>query len=321
MSTPELLGEQLYLIDDYDLGRAGRTGTAVLLGEKITLIETCASPSLPYILKGLEALNVQLDDIAYIVVTHVHLDHAGAAGLLMEKCKNAKLIVHPRGARHLVDPTKLIQGAQAVYGEQFDSLFSPILPVSEERIITVQDGDTLEIGNNRTLTFYDTPGHAKHHLSIHDSLTNGIFTGDTIGIYYRELMDCNVEFYLPSTSPSQFDPEAMLSSLHRIHALGVYHIYFGHYGKSSHVRGVCRQIENWLPHFVQTGKDVLAKEKDDKAAAAKITEKLMSDIRTYLTEQGVPASHMVYEILQLDMEVSAMGIVDYLVKAEAIEKA
>jgi glyoxylase-like metal-dependent hydrolase (beta-lactamase superfamily II) len=318
---PEVLGEQLYLIDDYDLGRPGRTGTAVLLGEKITLVETCASPSLPYILEGLKQLNVHPDDIAYIIVTHVHLDHAGAAGLLLEKCKNAKLIVHPRGARHLIDPTKLIQGAQAVYGDKFDAFFSPIVPIPEERVITMQDGDTLRIDKHRVLTFYDTPGHAKHHMSIHDSLTNGIFTGDTIGVYYQELSDCDVELYLPSTSPSQFDPEAMLHSLHRIHKSHANHIYFGHYGKSSHVREVYRQIEKWLPHFVETGKSVMKNEKDFKAAAAKITDQLLADIRSYLTDQGVPPTHRVYEILQLDMEVCAMGIADYLTKAEATEKA
>ncbi|MDG4656288.1 MBL fold metallo-hydrolase [Ectobacillus antri] len=321
MTIPKQVGEQLYLIDDYDLNRLGRTGTYVLLGEYITLIETCASPSVPHIEQGLSALGINKNDIAYIIVTHVHLDHAGAAGLMIERCPNAKLLVHPRGARHLIDPTKLIAGAKAVYGDQFDALFSPILPVPSDRVITMENHATLRISPKRLLTFYDTPGHANHHISIHDSLTNGIFTGDTIGIYYSELMDCGVEFYLPSTSPTQFNPEAMLQSLHRIHKLGVHHIYFSHFGVSSHVRGVCRQIETWLPHFVETGKDVLRNEPNPERAANKISAKLLTDIRTYLTAQGVPASHTVYEILQLDINVCAMGIVHYLLTAEATEKA
>ncbi|MFX3625310.1 MAG: MBL fold metallo-hydrolase [Ectobacillus sp.] len=314
MRKPEALDANLFLIDDFDLQHVERTGTYILTGEKITLIETCASPSLPYILEGLEQLHIALDDIAYIVVTHVHLDHAGAAGLLMEKCKNAKLIVHPRGARHMIDPTKLIQGARAVYGDKFDELFDPILPIPEERVIVANDGDTLQIDTNRTLTFYDTPGHAKHHMSIHDSLTNGIFTGDTIGIYYRELEKYNVEFYLPSTSPSQFDPQAMLQSLDRIIGLHVKNIYFGHYGKSPNVAEVRRQIEYWLLRFIDAGKAAFEKEKEFEAAAALAAEALLSEIRSYLTEKGVPSDDAVYEVLQLDMEVSSMGLIDYFTK-------
>ena len=196
----EQLSSHLYLIDDFDLQHNERTGTYVLLGDDITLIETCAAPSLPYILDGLQQLHIDLNEVKNIIVTHVHLDHAGAAGLMMEKCPNATLYVHSRGARHMIDPTKLILGAKAVYKEDFDKLFDPILPIEEERVHIVQHGDTLQIAEDRILTFYDTPGHAKHHISIHDSLTNGIFTGDTIGIYYRELADLGVELYLPSTS-------------------------------------------------------------------------------------------------------------------------
>jgi glyoxylase-like metal-dependent hydrolase (beta-lactamase superfamily II) len=320
MKQPQHLGHNVYLIDDFDLGRELRTGTYVILDEKVTLVETCASPSVPYILDGLQQLNVQLDDIKYIIVTHVHLDHAGAAGILMEKCKNAKLIVHPRGARHMIDPTKLIQGARAVYGDKFDKLFSPILPVPEDRVITKRDGEILQIGQGRTLTFYDTPGHAKHHISIHDSVSNGIFTGDTIGIYYRELDELQIELYLPSTSPTQFHPREMEESKQRIESMHVDTIYFGHYGKTSNVQEVYRQISYWLPQFVERGESVLQQHTDFSAAAIALKEELLTLIRTYLTEKGVPEDHCVYGILDLDMEVSAMGIVDYLLKQKQAVK-
>ncbi|MFD3450171.1 MBL fold metallo-hydrolase [Microbacteriaceae bacterium 4G12] len=315
MKKPEGLGGNIFLIDDYDLGRVERTGTYVIMDEAITLVETCASPSLPYILDGLQQLEIALDDISYIIVTHVHLDHGGAAGLLMKKCKNAKLIVHPRGARHMIDPSKLIKGAQAVYGTKFDNLFAPILPVPEKQVQIVQDGETLSIGA-RQLTFYDTPGHAKHHISIHDSLTNGMFTGDTIGVYYKELEDTGVEFYLPSTSPSQFDPDAMLQSMERIKQLEVEQIYFGHYGRSFHTAEVYTQLKQWLPYFVETGKMIFAEEKEFTAAVASLTNALYDHIRSYLAEKGVSPTHTVYEILKLDMEVSSMGIIDYLTKQE-----
>ncbi|HDR7610931.1 TPA: MBL fold metallo-hydrolase [Bacillus mycoides] len=314
MKKVEQLSSHLYLIDDYDLQHDERTGTYVLLGDDITLIETCAAPSLPYILDGLQQLHINLNDVKNIIVTHVHLDHAGAAGLMMEKCPNATLFVHPRGARHMIDPTKLILGAKAVYKEDFDTLFDPILPIEEERVHIVQNGDTLKISEDRTLTFYDTPGHAKHHISIHDSKTNGIFTGDTIGIYYRELADLGVELYLPSTSPSQFQPDAMIASKNHIQSMNVDTIYFGHYGASANVTEVYSQLEHWLPIFVNTGNEVFQKHTNFDEATKALQSLLMEKVSTHLTKLNVPSNHSVYNILYLDLEISAMGIIDYLTK-------
>ncbi|CAM4182754.1 beta-lactamase [Bacillus manliponensis] len=315
MKHVEALSQGLYIIDDYDMQHTERTGTYVLLGDDITIIETCASPSLPYILKGLEELQISLSDIQNIIVTHVHLDHAGAAGLMMEKCPNATLFVHARGARHMIDPSKLIQGAKAVYGEAFDTLFHPILPIPEDRVHVVQDGETLRISEERILTFYDTPGHAKHHISIHDSVTNGIFTGDTIGIYYRELTKLGVELYLPTTSPTQFQPDAMLASKERIKQMNVDSIYFGHYGASTNVSEVYRQLDYWVPLFMEKGKHVFTKEQNFEAASKELSSLLLQEVADYLTKQNVPADHSIYELLKLDLHIGAMGIIDYLMKA------
>ncbi|MDA2654241.1 MBL fold metallo-hydrolase [Bacillus cereus] len=313
MGSIEKLSSQLYIIDDYDFQLAQRTGTYVLLGDDITLIETCASPSVPHILNGLKELNIALDAIKNIIVTHVHLDHAGGAGFLMTKCPNATLFVHSRGARHMIDPTKLIQGAKAVYGESFDKLYNPILPIPTERVCIVGEGDTLEIEANRTLTFYDTPGHAKHHISIYDSLTNGIFTGDTVGIYYRELTEYGVELYLPSTSPTQFQPDVMLKSKERIKSLNVDCIYFGHYGASTNVSEVYRQLEFWLPLFLKTGKEIFKTEEDPVKAKNKLANNLFEIVQSHLTQQGIPTTHSIYDfMLKLEMDVNAKGIIHYL---------
>ncbi|MBJ8025806.1 MULTISPECIES: MBL fold metallo-hydrolase [Bacillus cereus group] len=315
MRYVERLSSQLYIIDDYDFQRAQRTGTYVLLGDDITLIETCASPSLPYILNGLRELNISLTAIKNIIVTHVHLDHAGAAGLLMRECPNAKLFVHSRGASHMIDPTQLVRGTRAVYGESFDIFFNPILPIPKERICIVEDSDTLQISANRTLAFYDTPGHAKHHISIHDSLTNGIFTGDTIGIYYRELIELGVELYLPSTSPTQFNPEAMLASKERIKNLKVDYIYFGHYGASANVSEVYTQLENWLSLFIEKGEAILAVEKNSVTASKKLASLLFEAVQSYLIKKGIPKTHEFYKnVLRLEMLINAKGIINYLTR-------
>lgn len=315
MRYVERLSSQLYIIDDHNFQRAQRTGTYVLLGDDITLIETCASPSLPYILNGLRELNIPLTAIKNIIVTHVHLDHAGAAGILMRECPNATLFVHPRGASHMIDPTQLVRGTREVYGESFDIFFNPILPIQKERICIVKDSDTLQISANRTLAFYDTPGHAKHHISIHDSLTNGVFTGDTIGIYYRELIELGVELYLPSTSPTQFNPEAMLASKERIKNLKVDYIYFGHYGASANVSEVYTQLENWLSFFLEKGEAILAVEKNSVTASKKLASLLFEAVQSYLIKKGIPKNHEFYKnVLRLEMLINAKGIINYLTR-------
>nr|WP_246197138.1 MBL fold metallo-hydrolase [Cytobacillus depressus] len=310
------LGHNISLIDTFDLGKKRRTGSYVLHEEELTIIETSASPSIPYVLKGLDELGIDPKQVKNIIVTHIHLDHAGGAGLLLTSCPNAKVIVHPRGKRHLADPAKLILGAKAVYGEQFDALFHPILPVPEERLIIKEDGETLQIGEGRILTFLDTPGHAKHHFSIHDSKSNGIFTGDTIGVSYPQLFDMGLEFFLPSTSPNQFDPHVMLESMEKIKALAVERIFFGHYGMSANPSHVYEQIQYWLPIFIASGEKVMSERSSDSIALKQqaLFRLLFDQVSHYLAEKNISLEGDITDIIQLDLSVCSMGILDYLEK-------
>jgi glyoxylase-like metal-dependent hydrolase (beta-lactamase superfamily II) len=288
----------------------------VLHEEELTIIETSASPSIPYLLKGLEMLGLEAKNIKNIIVTHIHLDHAGGVGLLLEQCPNANVFVHPKGKRHLADPSRLIQGAKAVYREKFDELFNPILPVPEERLFAMEDGDTIQIGENRTLTFLHTPGHANHHFSIYDSRSKGVFTGDTIGVFYPQLLEYGLEFYLPSTSPNQFNPEAMLDSAERLENLNLERVYFGHFGMSENPSAVFEQLKQWLPKFVEAGEKMMNEQPnssfEEKTNA--VFNSLFAMVRAFLDEQHIPREADVYEIIRLDLNVCAMGIVDYLQK-------
>ncbi|TWI58933.1 MBL fold metallo-hydrolase [Halalkalibacter nanhaiisediminis] len=311
MAAIKTISPRISLIDGYDLGMDDRTGTYVLHEEEYTLIESGPSPSVDHVLKGLESLKIDPADIKYLIVTHIHLDHAGGAGLLLTHCPNAKMIVHRRGARHLIDPSRLIAGAKAIYGDQFDRLFDPILPIPEERIIIKDNLDTLQIGKECKLTFYDTPGHAAHHFSIYDPISNGIFTGDTIGVRYEPLtLDGYDEFVLPSTSPNQFDPEAMLNSLNQIEALGVEKIYFSHFNTSTNPANVYAHIRKWLPLFMDVGTSIHQKEGTHEDLA----DQLFLLVLEELDRVGVDRGHRVYEHIKVDISVSAMGIFDYLSK-------
>ncbi|CCG43576.1 metallo-beta-lactamase family protein [Halobacillus halophilus DSM 2266] len=308
--APIELGNDIYLIDGFDLGFEGRTGTYVLQGEKLTLVETGPSPSVPRILEGLKDLSLAAEQVEYIILTHIHLDHAGGAGLLLQECPNAKVIVHERGKRHLVDPSKLIAGARAVYGDKFDQLFDPILPVPEEKILTKSDGETLDIDENRRLTFYDTPGHAKHHLGIFDSASQGIFTGDTAGIRYHQTEHTGLTFFLPTTSPNQFDPEAMKQSIERFRAMNPKRLFFGHFGKTENPEEAFDEVIEWIPIFVEEARTAWI----ENEGIAGIEERLHRRIVEYLNGKNITEDHPVFELLRLDFEVCAMGLADYLRK-------
>ncbi|MDR4886675.1 MBL fold metallo-hydrolase [Fredinandcohnia sp. QZ13] len=316
MTNLTQLNERIFLIDAHDLGRKARTGSYIIKEEKITIVETSASPSISYILEGLKELNIHPNEVEYIIVTHIHLDHAGGAGLLLQHCPNAKVVVHPKGARHLADPSRLMAGAKAVYGEDFDRLFHPIIPISEENLIVKEDRAELTIGPDCTLVFYDSPGHSNHHFSIFDPVSNGVFTGDTIGVYYHELVKDDIELFLPSTSPNQFRPDAMLESVEKIKSLQVTTIYFGHFGMTTNVNEVYKQISFWLPIFVNAGKESFAEHPLASPSEHKnmIKELILKKVTSYLDERNVPRNHDVYEIIELDLDICSMGIVDYLLK-------
>lgn len=315
MNSGKKLLDDIFIIDDFDLGRPTRTGTYVLNDEKLTLIETSASPSIPFILEGLQSMQIDPAKVQYIIVTHIHLDHAGGAGLLLQHCPNATLIVHPKGARHLIDPSRLIAGAKAVYGTDFDRLFDPIIPVPEDRMEVKNDGDYLEISAKRTLTFYDTPGHANHHFSIFDPVTNSMFTGDTAGVTYPELHPEGINLYLPSTSPNQFDPEKMLHSIQLYEQKQVSNLFFGHFGLVTEPNKVYKEIRNWLSIFVQTAEDAYQNHSEIEKQKTEIFEKLYNLVCTHLKTNGFSEpNHPIWDYIRLDIDVSSMGLVDYMIK-------
>ena len=217
---------------------------------RIAIIDTGTQYSLPQIESALSQLGLSYDHVDYIILTHIHLDHAGGAGALMSRCKNASLVVHPKGARHMIDPNKLVTGAKAVYGAtEFTKLYGEITPIEASRIRQPSDGDTLELAG-RPLTFIDTPGHANHHHCIVDSQTNSVFTGDTLGVGYRALRNQHSAFIMPTTTPVQFDPVAMHQSIDKVMSYDPKTLYLTHYSdltpSSSLIAGLHEQIDDYV---------------------------------------------------------------------------
>src|SRR5919206_704168 len=201
------------------------TAGYLITGDAPVLVETGSQSSVPALLKALDELNVDAADLAGVAVTHIHLDHAGGVGDVARAFPNATVYVHEKGARHLADPAKLVDSAARVYGPLLDQLYGRLDPTPSDRIHVLADGEEIRVGPNRTLTTVDSPGHAKHHLALHDSDTGILFAGDAVGV---RLPDAGV--LRPSTPPPDFDLDVALHSLQRFadrHPSGV---ALAHYG-------------------------------------------------------------------------------------------
>ncbi|MEO5378289.1 MAG: MBL fold metallo-hydrolase [Magnetococcus sp. DMHC-6] len=227
--------------------RPGFTASYLLEeGDQAVIIETGPPTSAPIILNALIKKGLPLTSVVAVIVTHVHLDHAGGAGYLIQHLPNARLLVHPKGARHLINPDKLVTGAQEVYGENiFNTLLGYPIPVANDRIDTPAEGDTFTF-NNRTLTFLHTLGHSKHHFCIWDEQTSSIFTGDTHGISYRAFDSPKGIFLFPATTPVHFDPDAAHHSIDRIAALKPQWLHFTHFGSVPYNRTLSDDLHRLL---------------------------------------------------------------------------
>ncbi len=201
------------------------TAGYLIEGESPVLVETGSQSSVPVLLEALGGLGLGADDLAAVVVTHVHLDHAGGVGDVAQAFPRATVHVHERGARHLVDPTKLVASAARVYGDLLDDLYGRLLPTDADRVSVLGDGDEVAVGGGRVLTAVDSPGHARHHLALHDSESGLLFAGDAVGV---RLPDVGV--LRPATPPPEFDLDDAVSSLRRMADRRPHALALAHYG-------------------------------------------------------------------------------------------
>lgn len=219
-------------------------------GDECAVIETGTVHSVTALEDELNRRGIDVDQVRYVIPTHVHLDHAGGAGLMMQRFPAARCLAHPRGARHLVEPDKLVAGSRAVYGdERFEQLYGDIVPVAATRVDEVADGHCVTLGR-RSLVLRHTPGHADHHLCIWDARSRGWFTGDVFGISYPWFRTPGGDYVMPSTTPSQFRPEALRESLALLSTAKPARVFLTHYGElpftDDLVALLLRQIDVYL---------------------------------------------------------------------------
>ena len=212
----------------------------VVAGSRAAIVDTGPNTAVPLILAALAELGIERDAVEYLFLTHVHLDHAGGAGALMRELPRATAVVHPRGAPHMIDPTRLIAGTRAVYGDElYSRLYGEILPIARERLVIAQDGQRFDLGD-RDFECVHTPGHALHHQAIVDHGAVSIFTGDTFGLSYREFDTAQGPWIMPTTTPTQFDPGQLKASIVRLMQFRPRRLYLTHYSEV----GQCARLAN-----------------------------------------------------------------------------
>lgn len=271
----------------------------------VAVVETGNNHSTGRILSVLANRGRRPEEVSHVIVTHVHLDHAGGTGSLMQELPNATLVVHPRGARHMIDPSRLEASARAVYGdEEYEKQHGALIGVPEERLRIMEDGGELQIGA-RNLQFIDTPGHARHHFCVWDEVSRGWFSGDTFGISYRELDTAAGPFIFPTTTPIQFDPPALIDSIGRLMEREPENVYLTHFGRVRDPQRLSGDLVTGVRQFARWGEEF--REHPDRSA--RIRSAMMAWLVDGARQHGVELPDKdLRQIFEGDVELNSQGI-------------
>ena len=276
---------------------------------RAAFVDAGVNASVPLLLEALRQKAVDVGDVDYVFLTHVHLDHAGGAGQLMQRLPNARAVLHPRGARHMIEPSKLVKGSEAVYGkERVREMYGDITAIPEERVHAVADGEELVLGDRR-LTCIFTEGHARHHYCLADPASDGVFTGDSFGISYRDFDTGAGEFIFPTTTPVQFDPVEAHKAIDRIMALSPNCLYLTHYSKVTDLPRLADDMHRRIDDFVAIATHHAATGNRTRA----MQDSMFAYLRDELEEHGFTADERtLHELLDVDVTLNTMGLEHWL---------
>jgi glyoxylase-like metal-dependent hydrolase (beta-lactamase superfamily II) len=270
------LGHEVFQIDTRMAGYDGITAGYLIRSDRPCLVETGTAPSAPVVRDALAALGVGQQDLATVVVTHIHLDHAGGTGDIARMFPAARVVVHELGARHLADPSRLMASARMVYGDELDILFGALAPTPAERITTVETSGVIDLGGGRRLDSHYSPGHARHHVGLIDSVTGDLYVGDAAGVYVQETGDMR-----PATPPPDFDLAVALGSLRMFAALQPARLLFSHFGPVSAVGETLDRSAEEISLWVEEARRARSAGLDLDHAVAMVAERTRQRYRIF----------------------------------------
>jgi len=281
---------------------------------RAAFVDTGTALALPHLLAALEAKGIAREAVDWVLLTHVHLDHAGGAGTLLEVLPNARVAVHPRGAPHLIDPTRLVAATREVYGEAaFLRRYGEVRPIPAARVVVTRDGAEHALAG-RVLEFLHTPGHALHHQAIHDRAAAIVFAGDTFGVSYRDFDVAGREFIMPATTPSQFDPDQLHASIERIVGLQPRAVYLTHYSRVRDIARLARDLHQALRDYVA----IAYKHANDPARARHLQDEIFAYHSRALDAHGYAGTvGERHALLDEDVALNVQGLVAWLERRAA----
>lgn len=276
---------------------------------RAAFVDTGTNDSVPLLLDALQQQNVDAGDVDFVFLTHVHLDHAGGAGTLMQALPNARCVIHPRGAPHMIDPARLMAGTEAVYGvEQARAMYGELVPIDERRCIIAADEQDFELGS-RTLRTLHTEGHALHHYCLHDRLSHSVFTGDSFGVSYREFDTAAGEFIFPTSTPTHFDPVAAHETVDRIMALEPQQLYLTHYSRVANLERLADDMHTCLDAY----RDMAMAEIDSDDPYTPIYTTMRALLEERLLKHGWQGEReRMHSLLEIDIVLNAQGLLSWL---------
>lgn len=299
----------IHTIDTHFLDRAEVAAAYLIIdGDRAAFVDNNTNAAVPRLLAALEESGLAPEQVEYLIITHVHLDHAGGTSALAQACPNATVVAHPRAAPHVIDPTKLVASASAVYGkDEFERVYGTIEPVAEQRVRIMEDEQTLRFGD-RELRFLHTRGHANHHFCIADSASGAIFAGDAFGLVYPALQ-AEGTFAFPSTSPTDFEPELARESVRRLVEEKPGCLYVTHFGAVSDIKTAAGQLTRHLDFAERVRDDAEASDRSDQELEAYCRARLYDYVAGLLDGHGnLGRNDSVWSHLKLDLDINAQGI-------------
>lgn len=315
------LGDGIFCIDT-TLYRQDMAACYLVESEgEAALIDTGTNYTVPHILEVLAAQGLSPEQVKYIIPTHVHLDHAGGAGKLMQACPKATLVTHAKGAPHMIDPSKLQAGATVVYGEEeFAQHYGDLVPIEFNRVKGCDDEETLQLGS-RKLTLLNTAGHANHHICIFDDQSHSFFTGDTFGVCYPNFQTDKGDYIFVPSTPVAFDPEGWQKSIDRLMSYQPKAMQLTHYSRVTDIERLCTDLRAQIQAFVDIALSEEGQATDGRVQ--RIHTKLQNLISTELEQHGctLPRDEIL-ELLRVDLDLDAQGLEVWLQRrAKARAKA